>query len=164
MSKAPKVDSPRLSGPVASGKSTFGPTRGVPILSCLVLTTITFLLYWPATRFGFVSYDDQDYVTDNFYVLGGLTWRLVVWAFTGSHAANWHPLTWLSHGLDAQLFDPTASGPHLINILFHAANACLLFAVLWRGTRAFFPSAFVAALFAVHPLHVESVAWVSERK
>lgn len=114
---------------------------------------------------GFVNYDDHDYVTENPQVLGGISAGGVGWAFTTSRSATWQPLTWLSHQLDCQLFGAEgARGHHLVSLLFHIANALLLFVLLARTTRLVWPSAAVAALFAVHPLRVESVAWVSERK
>jgi Tfp pilus assembly protein PilF len=128
------------------------------------LALVTLLVYLPAMRYGFVNYDDQDYVTDNFMVQKGLTWAGIKWAFTTGHASNWHPITWLSHMTDCELFGLNPSGPHLINVLFHAANTILLFILLRRLTGALWPCAFIAALFAWHPLHVESVAWISERK
>src|SRR5208282_4215027 len=94
----------------------------------------------------------------------GLTLGGLVWAFTTFHAANWHPLTWLSHMADCEFFQLNAGAHHAVNALFHAANSALLFVVLWRMTGSIRPAAFVAALFAWHPLHVESVAWVAERK
>jgi hypothetical protein len=109
-------------------------------------------------------YDDQDYVTKNVTVQSGLTWDSFKWAFISTHASNWHPLTWLSHELDCQLFGLDASGHHLDSMLLHALNAVLLFLLLRWITRQFWPSLLVAALFAVHPLNVESVAWVAERK
>src|SRR5207249_5072393 len=108
--------------------------------------------------------DDPLYVTENPHVNQGLTWSGTIWAFSHSHATNWHPLTWLSHSLDVQLFGLRPGAHHLINLLFHAANTLLLFWVLKSMTGALWRSALVAALFAVHPLHVESVAWVAERK
>lgn len=113
---------------------------------------------------GFVNYDDPDYVTSNRHVVTGLSWANVVWAFTTGHASNWHPLTWISHMLDCQLFGQHAIGHHLVNVAFHMANTVLLFLLLRAMTAALWRSAFVAALFALHPLHVESVAWISERK
>ena len=103
-------------------------------------------------------------MTDNLVVKHGLTWRGVVWAFTRAHGSNWHPLTWLSHMADCQLFGVHPAGHHLVNLTLHLANCFLLFGLLRRLTRAVWPSALVAALFALHPLHVESVAWVAERK
>jgi len=135
-----------------------------PRFIALLLALLTLLAYLPVTRDQFLNYDDQDYVTENTNVLNGLTWSGVEWAFTTGHASNWHPLTWLSLMLDAELFGPNAGAFHFVNALFHAANAALLFVLLLRMTGALWPSAFVAALFAWHPLHVESVAWVSERK
>jgi tetratricopeptide (TPR) repeat protein len=121
-------------------------------------------VYAPVRRHDFVYFDDQYYVTENPMVAAGLTWRGVVWAFTTGHAANWHPLTWLSHMLDVQLYGMHAGGHHLTNLVLHIVNTLLLFGVLQRMTGATGRSGFVAALFAVHPLHVESVAWVAERK
>src|SRR5271154_2582227 len=127
------------------------------------LGLITLLLYLPAFHHGFVEYDDQQYVTDNPRVQAGLAWNGLVWAF-GFHAGNWHPLTWLSHMVDCQIYGANAWGHHLTNVLLHVASTLLLFAVLNRMTDAMWRSAAVAALFAWHPLHVESVAWVAERK
>ena len=112
----------------------------------------------------FINYDDPQYVTSNPYVMLGLSFDGIRWAFTSIHASNWHPLTWLSLMLDCQLFGPNPQAFHLVNLLLHIANAILLFIVLNRFTKAIWPSAFVAALFALHPLHVESVAWIAERK
>jgi tetratricopeptide (TPR) repeat protein len=133
---------------------------------CLIyagLALVTFFLYLPALHHGFVDYDDQQYVTDNPRVQAGLTWKGLAWAF-GFYAGNWHPLAWLSHMLDCQLFGANAGGHHLTSVLLHIANTLLLFSVLNRMTAALWRSAAVAALFAWHPLHVESVAWVAERK
>ena len=134
------------------------------ILLCAMLSIVTLAAYWPVLHNNFVHFDDTDYVTENIHVLTGLTWGNVVWAFGNGYASNWHPLTWLSHMLDVQLFGLNPIGHHLTNLLLHLANTLLLFAVLRRMTGAIWRSAFVAALFAVHPLHVESVAWVAERK
>ena len=125
---------------------------------------VTLMVYLPVRQHSFVVYDDSDYVTDNRVVQVGLTWAGVKWAFTTGHASNWHPLTWLSHMLDVQLFGTGPTGPHVVNVLFYAANTVLLFIVFRRLTGALWRSALVAALFALHPLHVESVAWVAERK
>jgi tetratricopeptide (TPR) repeat protein len=133
---------------------------------CLIyggLALVTLAVYLPALRHGFVEYDDQQYVTDNPRVQAGLTWTGLVWAF-GFHAGNWHPLAWLSHMADCQLYGAWAGGHHLTSILLHIASAMLLFSFLNRMTNALWRSAAVAALFAWHPLHVESVAWVAERK
>lgn len=135
-----------------------------PRLLALLLALVTLLAYLPVREAGFVVYDDPDYVTESPLVQAGLTWPGVRWAFTTWHVSNWHPLTWLSHMADCELFGLQAGAHHLVNVLFHAANAALLFVLLWRLTGASWASALVAALFAWHPLRVESVAWVSERK
>src|SRR5258706_1360138 len=130
----------------------------------LALFITTFILYWPATAFGFVAYDDQLYVYENDMVTKGLSWSGIKWAFTAVVAANWHPLTMLSHLFDWTLYGSFAGGHHLTSIFLHSTNAVLLWLLLKRMTQAFWPSALVAALFAWHPLNVESVAWVAERK
>jgi protein O-mannosyl-transferase len=130
----------------------------------LLLGLLTLLVYLPATSFHFIDFDDPDYVTDNNFVQNGLTFSGIKWAFSGAHASNWHPLTWLSHMADCDLFRLNPAGPHLVNILFHAANTTLLFLLVFELTKKLWPAVFVAGLFAWHPLHVESVAWVSERK
>ncbi len=134
------------------------------ILICLFLAGITLALYWPATNHDFVSYDDGIYITDNPHVNTGLSSANAAWAFRSGYAGNWHPLTWLSHMLDVQLFGLRPGWHHLVNLLFHAANTVLLFLLLDRMTGSTWRSAFVAALFGWHPLHVESVAWAAERK
>jgi protein O-mannosyl-transferase len=134
-------------------------TRIVALL--LVLTTLAF--YLPVRSDAFV-YDDYDYVVNNQAVQNGLTWAGIQWAFTTFHSANWHPLTWISLMLDCQLFGMRPGPMHVVNVLFHSANATLLLLLLLRWTGALGASAIVAALFALHPLHVESVAWISERK
>jgi len=121
-------------------------------------------LYWPATRYNFVALDDDQYVYDNPWVSHGLDWSTAKWAWTSTFAANWHPLTWLSHLLDTSIYGPLPGGPHFTNVVLHALNALLLFLVLSRLTGSPWPSWVVAALFAWHPLRVESVAWISERK
>ena len=130
----------------------------------LLLALATLALYLPAAWFGFIDYDDGSYVTNNPVVQAGVTWAGVKWAFTSMAASNWHPLTWLSHMIDCGLFGLNPAGPHLVNALFHVANTTLLFLLLRRLTNTLWPAAFVAALFAWHPMHVESVAWISERK
>ena len=133
---------------------------------CLIyagLALVTLVVYLPTRHHGFVAYDDQQYVTDNPRVQAGLTWSGLIWAF-GFHAGNWHPAAWLSHMLDCQLYGANAGGHHLTSVLLHVASTLLLFSVLNRMTGARWRSAAVAALFAWHPLHVESVAWVAERK
>lgn len=139
-------------------------TKPRRLFLCLALFLLTLALYWPVHEFGFISYDDPVYVTKNPQVQGGLSWAGLVWAGTTAHGGNWHPLTWISHMVDRQCFGQAASGPHLVNVFLHAANTVLLFLTLLRLTGAPAPSAVVAALFAWHPLHVESVAWISERK
>lgn len=150
---------------------TSGPSRGRfarvavhPVLACALLALITLALYWPVQGYDFISLDDGDYVSANAHVQAGLTRDGVAWAFGIGRAHNWHPLTWLSHMLDVQLFGVGAAPAHLVNVLFHIANTLLLFLLLRGATGAHWRSAFVAALFAWHPLHVESVAWISERK
>jgi len=135
-----------------------------PFFVCLLLVATTLAVYWPAIHCDFLNYDDPDYFTSNPRVLTGLTPGNVAWAFTSGYASNWHPLTWLSLMLDAELFGKGPAGPHLTNLLLHAVNTALLFLLLRRLTAATWRSALVAALFALHPLHVESVAWVTERK
>jgi protein O-mannosyl-transferase len=130
----------------------------------LALVLGTLALYWPVTGHKFLDYDDDVYVTENPQVMQGLTAAGMKWAFTTGYAANWHPLTWISHMLDVSMFGKFAGGHLLVNIVLHSINALLLFLLLKRMTKDLWPSALVAALFAWHPLHVESVAWVAERK
>lgn len=130
----------------------------------LLLALVTLALYLPVAWFDFVVYDDGLYVTENPTVQAGVTWAGVKWAFTSMAACNWHPLTMISHMVDCGLFGLNPAGPHLVNALIHAANAALLFLLLFRLMDALWPSAFIAALFAWHPMHVESVAWIAERK
>ena len=134
------------------------------VLVCLFLIVITLAVYWQTRNHEFVSYDDDAYVIENPHVQAGLTRQAIIWSFTTTHVANWHPLTWLSHMMDCQLYGLNPSGHLLTNVLFHLVNTVLLFLLLNRITGASWRSGFVAALFAVHPLHVESVAWVAERK
>ena len=135
----------------------------VPIVGLLLLLG-TLALYYPALHSGFVNYDDPAYVTSNFHVQQGLNSRSVAWAFTSTAEANWHPLTWISHMLDVQLFGLRPAGHHAQSVLWHAVNVVLLFLLLAKATGFVGRSALVAGLFAVHPLNVESVAWVAERK
>jgi Tfp pilus assembly protein PilF len=128
------------------------------------LMVAVFALYGQVATHDFLNFDDPDYVYENVHVLQGLTYTNVVWAFTTTHAANWHPLTWLSHMLDVQLFGLNPAGHHLVNVVLHALNSALLFLLLARITGTVWRAAVVAALFALHPLHVESTAWVAERK
>jgi protein O-mannosyl-transferase len=131
---------------------------------CLLLACGTAALYLPVIHFPFINFDDGDYLTENPVTQAGLTWPGFLWAFNGIHVGNWHPLAWLSHEMDCQLFGLHAGGHHLVNVLFHVTNTLLLFVFLRGATGAEWRSAVVAALFAWHPLHVESVAWVAERK
>jgi tetratricopeptide (TPR) repeat protein len=134
------------------------------VFVCALLAILTSAAFWPVLRNGFVNYDDPEYVTENPHVQTGLTSANIRWAFTSQHGGNWHPLTSVSHMLDAQLFGLKASWHHAVNLLFHSGNVVLLYLLLQGLTRRVWRSACVAALFAVHPLHVESVAWVAERK
>ncbi len=129
-----------------------------------LLVIATLALYYPVHEHPFANYDDADYVFDNFHVKSGLHWSTVTWAFTTYAAANWHPLTWLSHAADVQFFQLNPAGHHDVNLLFHVVNAVLLFWVLQRATNYVGRSAMVAALFALHPINVESVVWIAERK
>jgi len=138
--------------------------RGQIIVITLLLIVATVLLYYPVNNHPFANYDDPDYVTDNFHVKSGLHWSTVTWAFTTYAAANWHPLTWLSHATDVELFQLDAGRHHDINVLLHVVNVMLLFWVLQQATGYVGRSAMVVALFALHPINVESVAWVAERK
>ena len=122
------------------------------------------MAFWQVNHCDFINYDDDVYVTENSHIQNGITMEGIRWAFTTSYAANWHPLTWISHMLDVQLFGLNPRWHHLTNLFFHIANTLLLFLVFHRMTKALWQSAFVAALFAIHPLHVESVAWIAERK
>ena len=119
---------------------------------CLALALATAAVFWQVTRNEFINYDDPDYVTENPHVTSGLTLNNVVWAFVRSHAANWHPLTWISHMVDCQLFGLNAGAHHAVSLVIHIANAILLFMVLNSLTGAVWRSAVVAGLFALHPL------------
>jgi protein O-mannosyl-transferase len=134
------------------------------VILCLLLVVATLALYNPVNSHPFVNYDDDRYVTDNPHVHNGLNRDTIAWAFTAKEQGNWHPLTWLSHTLDYELFHQNATGHHFTSLLIHAANAVLLFLFLIYATDRPGTSLFVAALFALHPINVESIAWVSERK
>ncbi|MFC1567412.1 tetratricopeptide repeat protein [Thermodesulfobacteriota bacterium] len=138
--------------------------RQEKLLIVLLLILAVLVAYWRIADCDFVGYDDKPYVTENSLVQKGLTIKGLIWAFTTFHAANWHPLTWLSHMLDCQLYGLNPLGHHWTSLQLHLANTLLLFFILQQMTGALWRSAFVAALFAIHPLHVESVAWVAERK
>jgi hypothetical protein len=130
----------------------------------LALVLVSVALYWPARHYEFVEFDDPDYVFENQTVRSGISWYGLAWSVVDAHASNWHPVTWISHMLDCQLFGLQAGAHHLVNVLLHGVNGALLFLLLRAMTGAFWRSALVAALFAWHPLRVESVAWISERK
>ena len=148
----------------ASGDSRTRNDRLIASVVCILLAGIVWIAFGQTLRHDFVNYDDGPYVYANPTIINGLTPGNVQWAFTHVHAANWHPLTTISHMLDCQLYGLQPWGHHQTNILLHAAAAILLFLALWRLTENIWSSAFVAALFAIHPLRVESVAWVAERK
>lgn len=140
------------------------PDKRYVLLICAGLVLATVIAYGQLYNSDFVYYDDDMYVIENSHVNNGITGESISWAFTTGHAYNWHPLTWLSHMLDCQLFGTEPGWHHLTNLLLHLVNTLLLFGVLKRMTGALWQSGFVAAVFALHPLHVESVAWISERK
>ena len=131
---------------------------------CFLLGVVVLASFWPALGCGFVAYDDGDYVTLNKEIQHGWNWHSLQWALTTGHAANWHPLTWMSHMLDWQVYGLNPAGHHFTNLLLHTASSILLFLLLDRLTGAQWRSAFVAAIFALHPLRVESVVWIAERK
>jgi tetratricopeptide (TPR) repeat protein len=131
---------------------------------CIALAAVVFTAFEGVRNNGFVNYDDDLYVTDNPVVQGGLNFESILWAFTTWHAGNWHPLTWISHLIDSSVFGKNPAGHHLVSVGFHIANVILLFLILKKMTNANWLSAFVAAVFGLHPLGVESVAWVAERK
>ena len=134
------------------------------ILLCVLLAAVTLGIFAQAGNHQFINFDDTVYVTDNPHVQGGITGENIAWAFTAVTASNWHPLTWLSHMTDVQLFGLDPRGHHLTSVFIHTAATLLLFLLLAQITGFVWQSLFVAALFALHPLHVESVAWVAERK
>jgi tetratricopeptide (TPR) repeat protein len=148
---------------VSASSKLFQSSAERTLLLCLLLTVVVIVSYSPVTHNGFI-YDDIGYITSNPHVGAGLTWATVKWAFTTYQQANWHPLTWLSHALDCELFGLNPAGPHYVNVLLHAANAVLLFLLLQSTTGFRWRSLMVAALFALHPINVESVAWAAERK
>lgn len=147
-----------------TGGMESGIMRRNRIAIMLFLFLLTLVVYSQAVHFVFLNYDDPQYVTHNPQVTSGLNWQSVRWAFTTTHAANWHPLTWLSHMMDVDLYGLQPYGHHLSSIILHAVNGVLLFLLLNRLTDTLWQSAFAAALFLLHPLRVESVAWVAERK
>jgi tetratricopeptide (TPR) repeat protein len=135
-----------------------------PWTAAIALAVVTAAVYLPSLRHGFLNWDDDTYITENPHVRRGLSAETVAWAFRSREAANWHPLTWLSHALDVTLFGLDPRGHHATSIALHALAAALLLIALHRLTRRLWPSTLVAALFALHPLHVESVSWIAERK
>src|SRR5881396_2849934 len=137
---------------------------GQPAFICLWLALVTLLAYVPVFHAQFVGFDDPDYVTGNPHVLSGIALANLHWAFITNHTGNWHPVTWLSLMLNSQYFGSSAGAFHAVNLLLHVANTLLLFLWFYGATGAKWRGALVAALFALHPLHVESVAWISERK
>ena len=141
-----------------------GHTRRNLAICIAALIASTLLTYWPVLKNEFINYDDPDYVTTNEVVQKGLTAEGFKWAFTTGHASNWHPVTWLSHMADVSMFGMKPAGHHATNLFFHVTNSVLLLMLLWLMTGSVWRSAMVAGLFALHPLHVESVAWVAERK
>ena len=154
-----ELSSPQHTGMFAS------PTRQIILIALLlVLVLATVAVYYPVHNHPFSNYDDDTYVVDNTSIHDGLNWQSLKWATTTYYAANWHPLTWMSHALDCQLFQADPAGAHDHNLALHALNSVLLFLVLLRATGYIGRSAMVAGLFALHPLNVETVAWISERK
>src|SRR5882724_3488359 len=135
----------------------------VPLI-CALLALCVAAIYLPAVFLDFTNYDDPYYVTENPHVRAGISWSTFGWALTHTCAGNWHPLTLMSHALDCQIYGLNPAGHHLTSVIFHAANTIILFLLLRALTGASWRSAVVAVLFALHPLRVESVAWISERK
>jgi len=134
------------------------------ITICLLLIVGAVAVYFPTLDNGFVNFDDPKYITENPHIQAGLTWKTIQWAATAYYESNWHPLTWISHAVDISLFRLNPAAHHAVNFVLHALNALVLFLVLQSATKRDWESFFVAALFAVHPVNVESVAWASERK
>ncbi|MGH9642608.1 MAG: hypothetical protein ACRD3Q_09285, partial [Terriglobales bacterium] len=135
------------------------PAEKQTLICCLALAALVLIAYNGVTRNAFVNYDDEGYIVNNSHVRAGLTWETVKWSFTTYDQANWHPLTWLSHALDIELFGLNPAGHHYTSVLLHAANVVLLFLLLQYATGFRWRSLTVAALFALHPINVESVAW-----
>lgn len=139
-------------------------SRLIGLAVCLIIMALTLALYWQVTGFNFINFDDPAYVYDNDQVNAGLSIDGIKWALTATQASNWHPVTWFSHMLDVSLFGHDPGLHHLTNVIIHIINSILLFIFFWGLTNKLWQSAFLAALFALHPMHVESVAWISERK
>jgi len=164
LAKGKATSSPLTKAQVKGFEETDEANKTLKVAICIFLMVATFCIYSQIQDHEFINFDDDLYITNNLNVQAGLTRESVSWAFTTSHHATWFPMTWLSHMLDYQLYGLHPKGHHLTNLFFHIANSLLLFLVLFRMTGAIWQSAFVAAMFAFHPLNVESVAWVSERK
>ena len=158
------VKTPRVPPMLQSRGPMDAKHRNFVLIACICLALAALTVYSRAARNPFLHVDDQNYVTENPHVQAGVAWQTFTWALTATIAENWHPLTWLSHALDCQLYGLNPVGHHATNILLHALNAVLLFLLLLRATGARGRSLLVAALFALHPLNVESVAWIAERK
>jgi Flp pilus assembly protein TadD len=158
---AKRLERPEVS---ASSSKLFQSSTKHTLLLCLLLTVVVLVFYNPVIHNGFLNYDDDQYITQNPHMWAGLTWATVKWSFSTYQLANWHPLTWLSHALDCELFGLNPVGHHYVNVLLHAANVVLLFLLLQSATGCRWRSLMVAALFALHPINVESVAWAAERK
>jgi len=141
---------------------TLAKKRNLMVMAGLVAAVL--FAYWPVRGHSFVNYDDDDYITTNIHVRQGLTWNGIVWALGSQEVANWHPVTWLSHMIDVQVFGLNAGAHHVVSVAIHSINSVLLYLVLLQLTGVWWRCAAVTALFALHPLHVESVAWISERK
>jgi protein O-mannosyl-transferase len=154
--------SSKTSAPESSG--LFSSPRQRSVILCLLLATLTLGIYNQVSHAQFINFDDDDYITNNPHVQAGLNRQTLAWAFATTEAGNWHPLTWISHAIDCQIFHLNPAGHHYVNVLLHACNVILLFLLLQRGTGQTWRAMLVAALFAVHPINVESVAWVAERK
>ncbi len=154
----------RATNDAAADGEAAGRTRYLAAAVCALLVLAVAVVFGQTLSHGFINYDDNDYVYDNPHITHDSPAKGIAWAVTSMEAGNWHPLTWASHILDYQLYGRNAGGHHFTSLLLHAVSTVLLFLVLWRMTGGLWPSAFVAAVFGVHPLHVESVAWVAERK
>jgi tetratricopeptide (TPR) repeat protein len=155
---------PAQAGPAQKDAELFSSPEKRTFILCLMLVVLTLVLYNSVSHARFVNYDDDDYVKTNSHIHAGMKWSTISWAFQSTEAGNWHPLTWISHAVDYQLFQLNPSGHHYMNLLWHVCNAILLFLMLQRTTGMTWRSLTVAAIFAVHPINVESVAWIAERK
>ena len=162
----PRSEQAQAAASRAAGRQPTQPFRPWPWGAALLLALAAFAAYLPSLRNDLLDWDDNKYVTENPHLRHGLTWDSIEWSFTSrTYGSNWHPLTWLAHAADISIWGLDHPwGHHLTNLILHAANAALLLLVLHRLTRRLWPSIVVAALFALRPLHVESVAWVAERK